>query len=95
MTYEEAIKHFESLQKRYTTEHNGKMCEKVALALKAMEKQIAKKPTLHEYIITLPFLGDKQEFDFLCVSCGCAVYSDDNCCPNCGQAIDWSGDNER
>ena len=24
------IKHFESLQKRYTTQHNGQMCERVA-----------------------------------------------------------------
>ena len=31
------IKHFESLQKRYTTQHNGKMCERVADALEALE----------------------------------------------------------
>lgn len=30
------IKHFESLQKRYTTQHNGQMCERVADALKAL-----------------------------------------------------------
>lgn len=30
------IKHFESLQKRYTTQHNGKMCERVADALEAL-----------------------------------------------------------
>lgn len=30
------IKHFESLQKRYTTQHNGQMCEKVADALEAL-----------------------------------------------------------
>ena len=30
------IKHFESLQKRYTTEHNGQMCERVADALEAL-----------------------------------------------------------
>ena len=43
MTHEEAIKHFKSLQKRYTKEHNGRMCEKVNLALEALEKQIPKK----------------------------------------------------
>ena len=32
------IKHFESLQKRYTTQHNGKMCERVADALEALER---------------------------------------------------------
>lgn len=31
------IKHFKSLQKRYTTEHNGQMCERVADALEALE----------------------------------------------------------
>ena len=30
------IKHFESLQKRYTTEHNGQMCERVADAIEAL-----------------------------------------------------------
>lgn len=33
---ERTIKHFESLQKRYTTQHNGKMCERVADALEAL-----------------------------------------------------------
>lgn len=36
---EEAIKHFESLQKRYTTQHNGKQCEYVKTALEAMRKE--------------------------------------------------------
>jgi hypothetical protein len=30
------IEHFESLQKRYTTQHNGQMCERVADALEAL-----------------------------------------------------------
>ena len=30
------IKHFESLQKRYTTQHNGQMCGRVADALEAL-----------------------------------------------------------
>ena len=30
------IKHFESLQKRYTIQHNGKMCERVTDALEAL-----------------------------------------------------------
>ena len=37
---EKAIKHFEGLQKRYTTQHNGKHCEFVKTALTALyEKQ--------------------------------------------------------
>lgn len=35
---EKSIKHFEGLQKRYTTQHNGKMCEMVDCALKTMNK---------------------------------------------------------
>ena len=35
---EEAIKHFESLQKRYTTQHNGKQCGLVARALESMKE---------------------------------------------------------
>lgn len=37
---ERAVKHFEGLQKRYTTQHNGKHCELVKTALEALrEKQ--------------------------------------------------------
>ena len=39
----EAIKHFESLQKRYTTQHNGKQCEYVKIALEAMRKMSPQK----------------------------------------------------
>ena len=37
---ERAIKHFEALQKRYTREHNRKMCEYVKIALNAMYKEL-------------------------------------------------------
>lgn len=33
---DKTIKHFEALQKRYQTQHNGKMCERVADALEAL-----------------------------------------------------------
>lgn len=36
---ERAIQHFESLQKRYTTQHNGKHCELVGAALQALRAQ--------------------------------------------------------
>ena len=32
------IKHFKSLQKRYMTQHNNQMCERVADALEALER---------------------------------------------------------
>lgn len=76
MTYEETLKHFKSLQKRYTREHNGKMCEKVALAIEALEKQIPKKPEL------------KNHFH-ICPACKAPTVSD--YCGRCGQALDWEG----
>ena len=49
MIREETIKHFESLQKRYTTQHNGKHCEYVKEALEALRKRTPQKPThIHE-----------------------------------------------
>ena len=88
MTYEEAIKHFKSLQKRYTKEHNGRMCEKVNLALEALEKQIPKKP-LHMH---------KNYYCPICKEDGWMLWDDaipndmDEYCGKCGQAIDWSDD---
>ena len=80
MTYEEAIKHFKSLQKRYTKEHNGRMCEKVNLALEALEKQMPKKLKsakcqLCNHYIPMVVRDRKMRF-----------------CPFCGQKIDWSDD---
>lgn len=40
---EKSIKHFEGLQKRYTTQHNGKMCQFVDCALEAMNRQLINK----------------------------------------------------
>ncbi len=37
--FQEAIKHFKSLQKRYTTQHNGRQCEFVKTALSALEEK--------------------------------------------------------
>ena len=34
-----AIEHFEHLQKRYTTQHNGKHCELVKTALAALREK--------------------------------------------------------
>ena len=88
MTYEEAIKHFKSLQKRYTKEHNGRMCEKVNLALEALEKQIPKKPS-HMH---------KNYYCPICKEDGWMLWDDaipndmDKYCGKCGQAIDWSDD---
>ena len=50
----ETIKHFTALQKRYTTQHNGKMCERVADVLEALEYYAeATKTTLSADIIKI------------------------------------------
>ena len=90
MTYEEAIKHFKSLQKRYTKEHNGRMCEKVNLALEALDKQIPKKPIIRE---TEDHFGYVKYI--LCPNCKEVEFGHEHpCfCKLCGQAINWE-DNE-
>lgn len=45
---EKAIKHFEGLQKRYTTQHNGVQCELVKTALAALREK-AKREKGCEY----------------------------------------------
>ena len=89
MTYEEAIKHFKSLQKRYTKEHNGRMCEKVNLALEALEKQIPKKPLIRK---TEDYFGYVEYI--ICPNCEKVDFGYERpCfCRLCGQAIDWSDD---
>ena len=89
MTYEEAIKHFKSLQKRYTKEHNGRMCEKVNLALEALEKQIPKKPLIRK---AEDYFGNVKHT--LCPNCQETefVFTQPCFCHHCGQAIDWSDD---
>jgi hypothetical protein len=39
----DAIKHFQSLQKRYTTQHNGEACMHVQLALNSFEHSRIRK----------------------------------------------------
>ena len=89
MTYEEAIKHFKSLQKRYTKEHNGRMCEKVNLALKALEKQVPKKPIIRK---TKDYFGYVEYI--ICPNCEIVEFGHEHpCfCKLCGQALDWSDD---
>ena len=86
MTYEEAIKHFKSLQKRYTKEHNGRMCEKVNLALEALDKQIPKKPIIREAEDSFGYVKY-----IICPNCEKVDFGYERpCfCKLCGQAIDW------
>lgn len=90
MTNEEALKHFKSLQKRYITEHNGVMCEKVEVAIEAIEKQIPKKPNYVQYD------GNPKIGNYHCPVCEKILelepidHNEKVFCLHCGQAIDWS-----
>ena len=77
MTYEEAIERIKCILKNNSFTKADKNALK--LAIKALEKQIPKKP-YWEY-------GGCH-----CKSCGLDVLSDENFCPLCGQAIDWEDD---
>lgn len=80
---EKAIKHFESLQKRYTTQHNGKMCEYVAIALEAMKKQL---PTRKWHCGN--YLRESFGVAYDCPFCREVVVGVSKYCPNCGNRID-------
>ena len=72
-----AIEHFEHLQKRYTTQHNGKHCELVKTALTALREQAER---------------EKGCFWCLDVSLNDVrineVRVNINCCPMCGRRLE-------
>ena len=74
MTESEAIK---VLNMRVTYEPLSTMAKE--MSIKALKKQIPKKPTKDKYVLELDF----------CPECGTEVtYC--NYCPHCGQKIDWN-----
>lgn len=75
MTNEEAIKTIKH-GCIYRDKRGGEALE---VAVKALEKQIPKKPSE----------TDKAR----CIHCACVVKRDERFCKNCGQALDWR-DNE-
>ena len=54
------IKHFESLQKRYTTQHNGQMCERVADALEALYRFQSQEDFFKKCLELLKIQGNKN-----------------------------------
>ena len=52
----------------------------VRIAIKALEKQIPKKPIKHI---------SKQDW-YECPACGAYDVYEQNCCDECGQKLDWS-----
>jgi predicted RNA-binding Zn-ribbon protein involved in translation (DUF1610 family) len=84
MTYKEARNEMQS----YAENSWGGLNESFELAIKALEKQIPKKPLLYDC--------DYSYFE--CGNCGEAIFYTDEAkthkyCLNCGQALDW-GDTE-
>ena len=53
--------------------------EALTIAIKALEKQIPKKPKI-----------DDRYVMYICPCCNDFIKVSHNCCQNCGQAIDWS-----
>lgn len=95
MTTEEAIKVIKEGEsdfcETHTSECLGKTCNKCEgsiaynMAIKALEKQIPKKP----------YDVDTEYKTFDCPECLSKLYTDDDMqdcgyCPVCGQALDWS-----
>lgn len=91
MTNEEAIK---AIINNYPPSHYSMLREGLDLAIKALEKQIPKKPLLEGD----GYYDGEMVYDiWRCPNCGRAyeVDSDDyDYCPNCGQRIDWSEEGE-
>ena len=59
-----------------------------SLAIEAMEKQIPKKPIIKKSCKV-------NAFTLICPNCGAVLQSDSPHCRHCGQAIDWSEDDDR
>jgi len=53
------------------------------VAIKALEKQIPKKPTVKKSCKV-------NAFTLRCPNCEAVLQSDSPCCRYCGQALDWS-----
>ena len=77
------------------------ICNEVArqTAIKALKKQIPKKPITETVNRGISISGEYDiDFNYLCPNCNTVVgdYETDDVfykfCPDCGQALDWSED---
>lgn len=95
MTEREAIKRIKECRNTPNFQPYIYMNEALNMGIKALEKQIPKKPDIE---------GDGYGPDgnlvydtWICPTCGVSYeidYDDYDYCPACGQAIDWSEANE-
>lgn len=96
MTYEEAIVIIRHL---WCSEHidypDEEVREALDIAKKAIEKQIPKKPEIDEFEGTDYWQGRYSHWQYSCPYCGMRLDTHFDCCCNCGQAIDWSEENDK
>ncbi|MGN0617441.1 MAG: hypothetical protein ACI4J7_00300 [Ruminiclostridium sp.] len=85
MTNEEALSWFQDDLKNGKCSDECPQCNAMEKAIEALEKQIPKKP-IKRYVDNLDCTN---EFD-ACPSCGGFGCIDEDYCPDCGQALDWS-----
>lgn len=96
MTNEEAIKELKEDRALYEGDiveagdgtPDGQLLLALDMAIKALEKQIPKKPERLK-----GSLFGEERYYHKCPTCG-DPYVDDNYCPICGQALDWSGEDD-
>lgn len=91
MTESEAIEAIQFDLKIGGEIHSKVLRDAVDVAIQALEKQIAKKPTYDGdgYAPDGTFVWD----EWICPCCGTRYevdYDEHDFCPNCGQKIDWS-----
>lgn len=70
------------------------LAEEMNIAISALEKQIAKKPTAHKVDVPKIKVGNgffgKGTTVYRCPCCNELISRICDCCYKCGQAIDWS-----
>lgn len=90
MTPEEAIKTIKAAQSEVEWEYPMDYAVAFDVAVEALEKQIPKKPTGQHYAhMRCPLCNHRIPSGL-----GSSSRRRDNWCNYCGQAIDWSGNNE-
>ena len=96
MTNEEAIKELKEDRALYEGDiveagdgtPDGQLMLALDMAIEALEKQIPKNPKRLK-----GSLFGEEKYYHKCPNCG-AAYVDDSYCPICGQALDWSGEDD-
>jgi hypothetical protein len=91
MTYEEAIKVLDNTKVMILKGSGTDLAKASYMAVKALEKQIPKKPFRREReTFAMSKTGVRVYYtDYICSSCGAKLIYKHKYC-ECGQAIDWS-----